>query len=260
MSIGAIGANIPTEIYQGKSTGISATVETESESPLRKYATGSVLDYYNELCKQYPNITFRLDDSVTAATYNSNGSCPYLGYNNSMNQVGNNFGTMNQCSINIDAAVVKHMQQDPVYESRVLGSIKDIEGRYSYYQGNAREQGAMYLCVNIEDNGGNVQKSATYSQNPFSTEKEVKELWDEESRASDARNKVENVQRELLENYMNLLSEYDQNIYEKLKNRAMEREKSVETLIENNTEIQDSDDDDMEKRIAQILYDPVSEG
>ena len=59
------------------------------------------LEYYHSLCKEFPGITFRLEDIKTALELNNSGK-EYIGYNGSMHQVGSNFGAIGQCSIEIE--------------------------------------------------------------------------------------------------------------------------------------------------------------
>lgn len=263
MNIGTIGTRQYTDIFKngpalkGTSAQASSAAEKDTaaaENSLRAYAAKSEIEYYNALCDLYPDITFRLDDMASAMSFNSNDGCPYLGYNNSMNQIGSNFGEINQYSISIDISVIRNMQRDPAYEASVLDTIQDTQARYSNYQSRAKEQGMFYFCVNIEDNGGNIQRSTTYSHTAFSTEDEVKAMWNKNTQASHAIEKLEEVQNELLENYMKLLSEHNKELQEKLK--EIIAEEPIENEESSEKEIYPSEEIDMDQRIAQILYDP----
>lgn len=114
----------------------------EESMNLNKLNSGSVLDYYNSLCKEFPDISFRLDDE------NSIDKTPYhLGYNNSMNQRGSNFSNPRQCSIQIDVAVIRHMQADPKYADQIIGAIKNTKMDYDIFVRIGRSEGIHLILI-----------------------------------------------------------------------------------------------------------------
>lgn len=133
------------------------------------------LQYYKELCAEFPSITFRLDD-VSAYKNFSEGDV-YLGYNNSMNQVGDNFGKIGQSSIEIDIAVIRRMKEDPSYEREVRWTIKDISDRYGSMEADTIAQGFRSMCALIQDDNGRIQVGKAKAMCDFSTEEEVKRMW-----------------------------------------------------------------------------------
>ena len=131
-----------------------------------------ILDYYHDLCSKYPDVSFRLDDVRTGMI---NGRC--LGYKDSMNQVGDNFGCAGQCSISIDVKVIENMMQDSSYEISAKGWIEDSISRYSQYEKNNQLIGMEYTSVHIEDDNSRVSTAIVGSHLPYSTEEEVKAIW-----------------------------------------------------------------------------------
>ena len=166
MNISNITSN--TKIYEltksSSTNNVSFDIQTTSDP---------VLKYYNQLCEQYPNVTFRLDDMETA----SNHSDVYLGYNNSMNQVGDHFGAAGQCSINIDVAVIRHMMSDARYENQVTDEINYTIEHYASYEEDTKACGMQYTSVCFEDTNGTFTPSIARSHMPYSTEEEVRAMW-----------------------------------------------------------------------------------
>lgn len=173
MGIGSVGSDISYYGY-GSTSSVKSSVQTESFSNDSSKSSGDVLSYYQDLCKEFAGISFRLDDVSEASKH---GNSPFLGYNNSFNQVGSNFGNKGQCSITIDASVIKRMQEDPRYEQAVKGMIENTRSRYSEFEAGALKDGYQYVSVSIEDNNGKPQRGTIQSNYPYSTEDEVKSMW-----------------------------------------------------------------------------------
>ena len=175
MGIGLVGSDISYYGY-GTTSGVKSTTKTENASLNESLcqAPDDVLAYYQNLCKEFAGVSFRLDDVNEAAKHNGS---PYLGYNNSFNQVGNNFGHSGQCSITLAVSVIKKMQEDPRYEQSVKGMIENTKTRYSEFETDALKDGYQYVSVSIEDNGGKPQRAIAQSNVPCSTEDEVRSMW-----------------------------------------------------------------------------------
>ena len=161
----AVTQNKSNDIYASASTSIGDVSSDNEQDPLT---------YYKKLCSEYSDVTFRLDDIAEASKYPDKLS---LGYNGSMNQIGNNFGGKGNCSISIDIAVIKRMQSDPQYEQSVKGLIEDSRRRYSEFEAGALQDGYQYVSVSIEDNNGKPQRGVVQTNYPYSTEDEVKSMW-----------------------------------------------------------------------------------
>ena len=166
------------------------------------------LQYYQNLCSEFPDITFRLNDKQTALESGSKGC---LGYLNSMNQIGDNFGEAGQCSISIDISVIEKMMKDSNYEEKIKYIIGGTKSMYSQYEAQAQSEGYSYVSVVIEEEAGKLSYGVKQSVMRYSTEEEVKEIWANESSAwtDDLYQKqvcyqIQNVQNELLEHYMKL--------------------------------------------------------
>lgn len=189
--------------YQPHATSVTKTGTSfgiqEENSPKPQ----SPMEYYQELCREFQGVTFRLGDN--AAQKASGGSV--LGYGGSMNQIGEGFGHPGQCSIQIDISVIKKMQQNPEYEKHVKGTIQDARDTYSMYESQARKDGYPYVCVEIEDGGARPQTSLVNSKMPFSTEEEIKEMREHEAAQSQIKINFQNIKDSLLEQYLNAIEE-----------------------------------------------------
>ena len=133
--------------------------------------------YYKQWCSEYPDISFRLTDyenGTNAKGYN-------LGYNNSMNQVGNNFGELYQYSVEIDISVIRKMMSDSTFESNTKNYFQSlIEQVYPQFQATAVSDGMSNMCMNIGLDGDRLDFGATYTHCHFSTEEEVRKMWADE--------------------------------------------------------------------------------
>lgn len=182
-------------------TNFSSDLEADSE-------VMTPLQYYQNLCSEFPDVTFRLKDKQTAL---ESGSKVYLGYLNSMNQIGDNFGEAGQCSISIDISVIEKMMKDSNYEEKIKYIIGGTKSMYSQYEARAQSEGYSYVSVVIEEEAGKLSYGVKQSVMRYSTEEEVKEIWANESSAwtDDLFQKqvcyqIQNVQNELLEHYIKL--------------------------------------------------------
>ena len=182
-------------------TNFSSDLEAVSE-------VTTPLQYYQDLCSEFPDITFRLKDKQTAL---ESGGKMYLGYLNSMNQIGDNFGEAGQCSISIDISVVEKMMKDSDYEQKIKHIIEGTKGMYPQYEARAQSEGYPYVSVVIEEEAGKLSYGVMQSVMRYSTEEEVKEIWANESSAwtddlfqKQVCYKIQNVQNELLDHYMKL--------------------------------------------------------
>ncbi|MCF0127426.1 MAG: hypothetical protein HUJ70_02600 [Pseudobutyrivibrio sp.] len=200
MAIDAI-SNYNTYSYPVKSVKANKDISFKTANSKE---SDSNLALYKDICAKYPDITFRLDDLNEARKpqYQDN---PYLGYNNSMNQSGDNFGGLGQCSINIDISVIEHMQKDSNYKAKVLGMIEVIQREYSNYEMQTKQDGFIYTSVGLEDVGGELQRSIAESNASYSTEDEIKRMWP--TKQSDIRyvQIVDSAKRDLFETYMEML-------------------------------------------------------
>ena len=164
------------------------------------------LEFYHSLCKEFPGITFRLEDIKTALELNNSGK-EYIGYNGSMHQVGSNFGAIGQCSIEIDVAVIERMRIDPKYEQSVRWHIQFSKERFGEYQTEIPEQPYTFVC--IEDNNGKVQTSRGHSSVQPATEEEIKEKMRLHN-AKASKLDPDQMTDDLIDSYMKMIEESEQ--------------------------------------------------
>ena len=112
--------------YSGTASFVSKT-EVQFEVTKQSESSGDdVLDYYHEICSKFTDISFRLSD-IEETLKHVNDSRPYIGYNDSLNQVGDNYSEIGKISIDIDVAVIRKMQSDSSFEEEVLDIIGKLE-------------------------------------------------------------------------------------------------------------------------------------
>lgn len=180
-------------------TSKSATKACKAENETFSPSFSDPLSYYQNLCKDYPDISFRLDDKSTW----KEGEVS-LGYKNSMNQVGSNFGYPGQVSVSIDVSVIKKMQQDPEYEKEVRGLIERSRDYHSADKADAARLGYNYFATSIDDANGHPATSQTMSYSPFSTEEQIKALWNREGKDSNVMTIFEKQRQEMLNAFLDI--------------------------------------------------------
>lgn len=178
-------------------------VYPQGKNTIEKSETTDALTYYKNLCSKYPNISFRLTDYVNG----TNASGYNLGYNNSMNQVGENFGAMGQCSIEIDISVVEKMMKDTKYAEHANGWIQAFEQNYSGHAVDVASSGYSNFCFTLHDFGNGIETGRTDSHNAFSTEAEVKKMWANDEYKNKATKYTEQKKAALTDAYLKMLEE-----------------------------------------------------
>lgn len=186
------------EILKNQKTEHNVQAETET-----------ILDGYHELCKKYPEVTFRLSD---VSNYTVDG--PNFGYKDCMNQVGENFGYLSQYSLEIDAKVIEKMQNDPTYKERLLYEINFIKDNYKSFRQSAVDSGDISMFVSLTDNGGNFQLSRTQTGYRIPTEDEIRNgIIDTEYKdfKDNYLKRFEKKKNDLIDNFMKMVSEHSNN-------------------------------------------------
>ena len=243
MNISAFGYNSINNEYS--SDKVKDTVKTASFSDKmtkvnEKSEAELNLEYYHSLCKEFPGITFRLEDIKTALELNNSGK-EYIGYNGSMHQVGSNFGAIGQCSIEIDIAVIERMRTDPKYEQSVKWHIQFSKERFGEYQTEIPEQ--LYTFVCIEDNNGKVQTSRGHSSVQPATEEEIKEKM-RTSNSKIQQLDSDNMKDNLIDSYLKMIEESEQ------------KRKELAEKTRDNEDVQKTDE--VDKRIMEYASNEYS--
>lgn len=201
----------------------------------------SILDYYHDLCKNFPNISFRLED-MEISLKNTNNP-PNLGYNNSFNQVGNNFGSLGQCSIIIDKKVIENMQKDTVYKEIIYSYIENLESQQVGYQQHAAQEGMSCFAHVLEDNNGELAPSTLYGHGSFSTEEEVRRIWNMETYNKEIAKSVEQLKTDMIDIYLAMLEKSErtkEKIFIEMDDSEKENVREKEMRLESkNIEIKD---------------------
>ncbi|MBE5912887.1 MAG: hypothetical protein E7274_02370 [Pseudobutyrivibrio ruminis] len=189
-------------IYTRKtSSQVTSSFLTNSSSD----DSDSILDYYHDLCKKYPNISFRLEDIQTRSKMPSEP--PYLGYNNSFNQIGDNFGNPGQCSITIDKKVIENMQKDTVYKEIVYSYIENLEAQQVGYLQHASQEGMSCFAHVLEDNNGVLAPSTKYVHDAFSTEEDIRKIWNTGVSNKEIVKTLEQLKDDMFDTYLAMLEQ-----------------------------------------------------
>ena len=164
------------------------------------------LTYYYQLCQEFPDITFRLGDQNEGL---KNINQPYLGYRDHMNQVGNNFGKIGQCSIKLDISVIRKMQTDPSYEQEVKGMIQNSKEWYGQTEAEALERGCTSTAVCFNDSNGRLQRSVIQANMQFSTEDEIRKMWKQDTFSQKMLIKFSQTNDKMMDTYLQMLEKAD---------------------------------------------------
>ncbi|MBR5635673.1 MAG: hypothetical protein IKW81_01935 [Pseudobutyrivibrio sp.] len=189
--------------YNNASSLIS---KTEAQFKITSQSSSSgdaVLDYYHNLCSNFPDMSFRLSDKEEELKH-MNDRRPYFGYNDSLNQVGDNYSELGQISIDIDVAVIRKMQNDPSFEEEVLATIENIKTYHVAYQQEAINSGMPYMDYCLQLEGDELQKSQGYYSSKYSTEEELRRMWDAEEYQRKMGQYFEEQKAELIEIYLKM--------------------------------------------------------
>lgn len=183
--------------------------------------------YYKQWCSEYPDISFRLTDyenGTNAKGYN-------LGYNNSMNQVGNNFGELYQCSVEIDISVIRKMMNDPTFESNTKNYFQSlIEQVYPQFQATAVRDGMSNMCMSIGLDGDGLDIGATYTHCHFSTEEEVKRMWADEEYQKTVGQIFEKQKADLMDIYLKMTENCVLKMKELASSEIIEKKEEAEDI------------------------------
>lgn len=158
---------------------VSASTDKKSTPP----TDSQIISYYKNLCKDYPNVTFKIADIEAAKRGNAQY---YIGYKGNSYQQGNNFSCPGQCSIQIDVGVIRKMMTDPEYESSVRGNLQNLIAEYSQFEQWGRQDGYGYCYVDLRnDETGKVTHSIGFSHSKASTDEEIRKMWNGDSETGD---------------------------------------------------------------------------
>ena len=181
----------------------------------------SIMKLYDDICKDYPDVSFRLDDRETSNAYQKKYGTEcmaYLGYGNSMNQVGDNFGELSQKSVEIDVPILKKCLSDPDYKKAFMSQLDSSINGYQQWINTARDLNASNMCIGFLDVGDGVAMYSACANVPFVTEAEIRQRYGKSE--AYAQNmiiqKSKEIQNELTEDYMNTLSEQNKTLHNKL--------------------------------------------
>lgn len=135
--------------------------------------TDEPLDYYMEFVKQYPDVSFRLVDREDSEKHPDG---PHYGYKGHMNQVGDNFSSPSQVSVQIDVAVIRRMMEDEDYAKRVHSEMRNFIDTYSSWRRSELTDGCTNFCVTLEVGGDGLLVGAIAAPYKFYTEEQMRAL------------------------------------------------------------------------------------
>ena len=181
---------------KGIKTGKDAEEFQVSESTNSRTAMPSenqIISYYTKLCEAYPDVTFKMSDLQTPASY-------HIGYKGDSHQQGENFSCPDRCSIQIDVSVIKKMMADEDFEAQIKGTIGNIIMDYPRYIQWAKRDGCGYCYYGLSTENGKLTEFIGESRVRASTDEELREMWKDELAAEDNASKEIKISYEKLIN------------------------------------------------------------
>ncbi len=181
---------------KGIKTGKDAEEFQVSESANSRTAMPSdsqIVSYYKKLCEDYPDVTFKMSDLQTPASY-------HIGYKGDSHQQGENFSCPDRCSIQIDVSVIKKMMADEDFEAQIKGTIGNIIMDYPRYVQWAKRDGCEYCYYGLSTENGKLTEFIGESRVRASTDEELREMWKDELAAEDNASKEIKISYEKLIN------------------------------------------------------------
>lgn len=193
------------EVYGKSKAGTKNEVEKEAfQNEITESGSTTILSYYRKLCAEFPDISFRLEDREKALReqYAS-------GYEGSSHQVGNNFSQPGKCSIEIDKVVIEKMIKDKEYAESVRGSIRNIQSDYGIYESHRKEEGMLYMAVELFEEKNKLTHAIGFANTPFHTAEEAKRFRETGEMADGTviSKKVKEVSDEMQEAYFRMVEE-----------------------------------------------------
>lgn len=176
------------------------TFSSEALSKVQDSDQNDPVSVYQDLCAEFPDITFRLEDKTRPDSQ--------IGYKNSLHQVGKNFGEPGQYSISIDISVIRQMQQDPEYAENVRGKIEFVKGMYRKWAQDAAADNSPYISVTLDDEKGRLSDGITQSGFPYSTEEQLLSMRRKYTFSSKANQVFTSTQDSLLDTYMEMPNQH----------------------------------------------------
>ncbi|SDI52933.1 hypothetical protein SAMN05421493_11735 [Pseudobutyrivibrio sp. 49] len=232
-----------------KTSKVDSQISISSEESI----TSDPLAYYKDLCSKYPHISFRLEDYATGA----NVSGCFLGYNNSMNQVGENFGEMGQCSIQIDVSVIKKMMQDQQYAENVHGWIQSFEQNYGSHATDVTSHGNSNFCFTIDDFGEGIQTGRLCANSSFSTEEEVKRMWANEDYQKSVGQLFEKQKADLIDIYLKMTENCILKMKELTSSEIIEKKEQAEDIAAITSKY--NEEENADRKVVGFTTFPVAE-
>ena len=126
------------------------------------------LSLYQDICKDYPNVSFRMDD------YQSQGNEITADF--SFHETKKGFSNPGVPSITIDKNLLTKALKDKRFEEDLRGNIKTIV--YNYNNLTKRDpEDPPYCAIDLTYDNGEMQTGVTWANEQFSTDEQLKKMW-----------------------------------------------------------------------------------
>lgn len=156
----------------------------EIESPAVREMTGNIMtkgnhvQYYLDLCKEFPNIAFRMSDQEASMAAGNPGP----GYERNSYQSNPDYSNPETCSIDIDVKILKRMMNDSDFEMKIKGMISTRESNYDTYVNDAMNSTYGFGHIFIQEEKGELVTGFALYHFKASTDEEIKLMYADKSK------------------------------------------------------------------------------
>ena len=125
------------------------------------------ISLYYDICKKYPNVSFRMDDYQNTGDITSDFS---------YHQTKDGFSSPGTPSITIDKNLLTKALKDSNFENELRGTIDTVV--YNYKNLTRRDaDDPIYCAVDLIDDNGDIRTDVTRANSQFSTDEQLKNMW-----------------------------------------------------------------------------------
>ena len=149
------------DIFKESLTRLSSAQKNERSNAVN---FSDELSLYNDITKDYPNVSFRLGNQSDDTTADF-----------SFHQTKDGFSNPTPPSITIDKNLLTKALNDKQYEEKLRGYIETVV--YNYDNITRRSAGDLpYCAITLSENNGKLQTEVTRAAQQFSTDEQLKQM------------------------------------------------------------------------------------
>ncbi len=136
--------------------------------PEKEKGFSDELSLYQDICKKYPDVSFRMED------YQLQGEDITSDF--SFYQTKDGFSNSGVPSISIDKNLLTKALTDKHFEKELRENIENVVYNYNSLTSRGPDD-PPYRAIDLTDNNGEIQVGITWANEQFSTDEQLKQMW-----------------------------------------------------------------------------------